>query len=692
MIIASMLRTVLGALLLVAPFAFVFGLPWVQIGIWRDTETVTVALHFISGLSAASIAAMAVIGDRRAAAALKHPITMCLAAIFAATLLQAVLSPLTGFDAPRTMHGLLGHGIGGLWFLDCAVLFAGYLATGTPRWRKAHAASGAAAATAAIVWTITRDAWAHQPANGWIAPVAILAAVPMFAARPWLMRLIGVAVLAFGAVVSESAPLWLAVIVATFAIAVLARGRFALPQPQLRAAVLISTIAFLLGIPAGLALLADPLEAIATTQITPRTMGLDGIPSGDPRDHVSINAKPYGSLWSKARSARAVVENIVEHPLYLAVGRGWGSYPDILAEQQRTIPGRSFTAATDTSSRTLWRTGPAEDLYSDSLLLEALASLGGAGAVLLGLLLVSPFIWAGPRAPLPAAFLIISFGIVAATSPLRNMTAPFLAIAFASVSHLDRRRPSLALRSRIDLTSSLVAAGAGVSLVYFAGIMLGVANLEHQRRQALPLQVLNVDLCRPIAGHLAPSREINSALFQRFVNQGESEAAPFAWFARRILTTINYTCVMRDLAENGAGAAFLVSSLELRHRLLQASGNFPPMVAALDPEVKHWGEDIAHLLTIAPGRTDLIIPYVSWIIARGDKDASFAALSSMIPLSTNPADPVTTWLKAKRAEIAGNEGEYRSQMARALRAGIANLIPMRRSETDAFLRPEIAGR
>lgn len=81
MIIASMLRTVLGALLLVAPFAFVFGLPWVQIGIWRDTETVTVALHFISGLSAASIAAMAVIGDRRAAAALKHPITMCLAAI-----------------------------------------------------------------------------------------------------------------------------------------------------------------------------------------------------------------------------------------------------------------------------------------------------------------------------------------------------------------------------------------------------------------------------------------------------------------------------------------------------------------------------------------------------------------------------------------------------------------------------------
>lgn len=691
MIIASMLRTVLGALLLVAPFAFVFGLPWVQIGIWRDTETVTVALHFISGLSAASIAGMALIGDRRAAAALKHPITLCLAAIFAATLLQAVLSPLTGFDAPRTLHGLLGKGIGGLWFLDCAVLFACYLATGRPRWRRAYAASGAAAAAAAIVWAIGDGAWTPQPSNGWIAPVTILAAVPMLATSHRPMRLIGLAMLAIGAVVSENPPLWLAVIVATFAIGVLARGRFALPQTQLRAAVLISTIAFLLGIPAGLALLADPLEAIATGQVTPRTMSIDGIPSADPRDHVSINAKPYGSLWSKARSARAIIENIVQNPFYLAVGRGWGSYPDIIAEQQRTIPGRSFTAATETSSRTLWRPGPAEELYSDSLLLESLASLGGAGAVLLGLLLVSPFIWAGPRASLPAAFLILSFGIVAATSPLRNMTAPFLAVAFAAVSHLERRRPCPARRRATDLVPALATAASSVSLVYFAGIMLGVAHLEHQTRLALPLQVLNVDLCRPIAGHLAPSREINAALFRRFVDQGETEAAPFAWFARRILTTINYTCIMRDLAENGAGAAFLVSSLELRHRLLQASGNFPPMVAALDPEVKHWGEDVAHLLAIAPGRTDLIIPYVSWIIARGDKDASIAALSAMIPLSSNPADPVTTWLKAKRAEVVGNEGEYRAQMAQALRAGIANLIPMRRSETDGFARRDLAG-
>ncbi|MGY3581822.1 hypothetical protein ACVIGB_000107 [Bradyrhizobium sp. USDA 4341] len=690
MIFASMLRVVLGALLLVAPFAFAFGLPWVKIGIWHETETVTVALHFVSGLLAVAIAALALAGDRRAAAALRHPVTLCFAAISGLTVLQAMLSPIAGFDAPRTLHGLIGYGIGGLWFLDCAVLFAGYLAIGSDAWRNAHAAAGGAAACLASLLTL---AWPPHTASGWLGPLAILAATPLFAARPRAMPFLGGAALAVGAAVSESATTWVAIIVATFAVSVIAKGRFALEKDRFRAAAMISSTAFLLGIPAGLALLPEPLELVSTSQITPAIMSIDGIPSVDPRDHVSIDAKPYGSLWATARKTRAVVDSLFQNPLYLAIGRGWGAYPDIIAEQLRTIPGRAFASGSETSSRTLWQKTPTDELYSGNLLLESLASLGVAGALLVGLLLVSPLVWAGPRTVLPAAFLVIGFAIAVVTGPLRNAAAPFLALAFASVSHIDRRRCcTISRRTVAGLASPLAAAGAGISLVYFASIMLGVANLEYKTRQAQPLQVPNPELCRPVAGHLIPARDINAALFRRFVDQGETEPAPFAWFTRRILATVNYSCIMRDLAEHGAGAAFLVSFLELRHRLLLSSGNFPPIVTALDPEVKHWGDDIAHLLAVAPDRTDLIIPYVSWIVAGGDKDASLAAISAMIALATDPADPVAAWLKSKRAELMGNEAEYRAQMTVALRAGLANLIPMRRSETDGFVRRGIAGR
>ena len=125
-IVVSMLRGVLGALLTLAPFAFIFALPWVDIGIWRDTETVTVALHFMSGLSAAAIVAMVLLGSRRAVAALLHPVPLCFAALGVLTVLQAAFSPISGFDPARTLHGLLGHGLGGLWFLDCFALCAGF--------------------------------------------------------------------------------------------------------------------------------------------------------------------------------------------------------------------------------------------------------------------------------------------------------------------------------------------------------------------------------------------------------------------------------------------------------------------------------------------------------------------------------------------------------------------------------------
>lgn len=677
-----MLRVMLGALLTVAPFVFLFGLPWVQIGIWPDAETVTVALHFVSGLSAAALAAMALLGYRRALAAIRHPITLCFATLAALSALQAAFSPIGDFDATQTLHGLLGRGIGGIWFLDCAVMCAGYLATAQGNWRLVHAVSGGTAAIIAATLGIA----AIQPSD-WLGPVALLASVPLFATgrRPLFMA--GAAIFAFTA---GSASTWLAAIVAAFAVGILGRGRFALPARRFRTAVLVSALAFTAGIPALLSMMPEPLEFIATSKVNAITMNIDGIPSNDRRDHVSIDAEPYGGLWASARSAKAITDNLLAHPQYLAVGRGWGSFPDIVTEQMRSIPGRSFAVASETSSRTSWKAAITDNLYARNLALEALASLGLIGAAAIALLLVSPLLWARDRDVLAAAFLVLGTAIAVSSSTLRSAVGPFLALAFASVGRIDRA-PLRKKKAISDLALATVAAIAGPLLIYFAAILFGVANLEYVTRKALPHQLLRLEACRPFAGYLSPAYQINEALFRRFVDQGEADSAPFAWFTRRIVGTMNYSCTMRDLAEHGAGAAFLASSLELRDRLLRSSGNFPPLVAALDTEVKHWGEDIARLLSIAPGRTDVIIPYVSWTVARGDKEASLAAISAMAKLTSAP-DPVAAWLKARRAELAGDEAEYRTQMTLALRTGIANLLPMRRSETDAFIQRGIAGR
>lgn len=241
-IVVSMLRGVLGALLTLAPFAFVFALPWVDIGIWRDTETVTVALHFISGLSAAAITAMALLGSRRAVAALLQPVTLSFAALAGLTVLQAMFSPVSGFDPARTLHGLLGHGLGGLWFLDCFALCAGYLVSGRGRWRMLHAMSACSATVLAVILTFSEgNSWTSDAMTGWLGPVAFLASVTMFARRQRALVLGGAAILATGSLVSPSPSTWLAIIVATFAVGVFAGKTMALPHHRFRATILTST-------------------------------------------------------------------------------------------------------------------------------------------------------------------------------------------------------------------------------------------------------------------------------------------------------------------------------------------------------------------------------------------------------------------------------------------------------------------
>jgi hypothetical protein len=283
-----------------------------------------------------------------------------------------------------------------------------------------------------------------------------------------------------------------------------------------------------------------------------------------------------------------------------------------------------------------------------------------------------------------AAFLVVAFCIVGGMWFLVNTLAAPLALAFASVSRPRRHLPRPKIR--VAAAAAAACAAAGVALFFFGSIMFGVALFERQARYFEPMDWQLFPPCRPVAGFTAPAREVNVSIFRRFVEAGEESKVPFAYLAQRNKNAINYACILRDLSDHSADPSLLEASLDLRYRLLRVSGDFPPIVKAMAVDISYWGDDIRRLLVMAPDRTDVIIPYVSWMMLRGDlnKKAAIEAIDKLSPLAM-PDDPVHAWLAASRAQLAGDDALYRSHMAEALRAGLANLQPMRRADTDVFM-------
>lgn len=686
MIFMSTIRAALRSLLLTMPFLFIFCLPWVDLGIWRQTETATVVLHLTSGLTALLLGVLIALGGRRARAAALHSVVLAFAGIAALTFIQAAFNPLDGFDAPRTLHGLVKHGVGGLWHLDVAVLTAGYLAASNRRWRNAYAVSALMAMTVAAGLTLAffnrgTNPWIPYDFTGWIGIFALLAAAAGIASDGARIRIAAVLLGIFGLLVGRNATADVAAIVALGVSAIwLVRP---VPTREICRAGLAISFSALVCLPVLLAISTGPLERLAVRSIDPVKMQADGIPSASPLDHIDIDKKSYGTVWSRGWMIRTVASNLLAHPGAIAYGRGWGSFPQVQAEEMRSVPGRVFPDRTETSSLAFWDPNSKADFHSHNLLVEALLSLGLPGALLTVFALLSPLLFA-PRRHIPAAvFLTVGICIVGSMWFLVNTLAPVLALAFASCTRVYPARIRLRMPQVLPLAAGFAA--AGLALFFFASILFGVSLAERQARYFEPMDWQIAPPCRAIAGWTAPAREVNVTIFKRFVEEGEQSHVPFAWFAQRAKTALNYACILRDLSDHTADPVLLEASLDLRYRLLRASGNFPVIVKMMKVDISYWGDDIRRLLTMAPDRTDAIIPYVSWLILKGDRQEALDAMAKLSPL-VMPGDPVGDWLEARRAELTGDATTHRERMAAALRGGIANLIRLRRADTEIFMK------
>jgi len=108
-----------------APLAIFLALPPFYSGIWVQVEGAMPWLHGLSAVAALGCAALAAVGNAQAIQALRHPLVLIPAAIFA---LAVILLPTTTLPA-LSMFGAPEHGFGALAYLDLAALTAAAFVT-----------------------------------------------------------------------------------------------------------------------------------------------------------------------------------------------------------------------------------------------------------------------------------------------------------------------------------------------------------------------------------------------------------------------------------------------------------------------------------------------------------------------------------------------------------------------------------
>lgn len=681
-LLRTALRNALLSVCAASLFTFVLTLPYVDLGQWRQVETATVGVHAAAGLAALLMALLALAGDRAVReAAFSAPVLL----LIGIGLLSLALSPFHD-DPVRTLFGLLKHGVGALWWVSTGILAAAFAVAGRGLSRPVLAGAGAAAAFCVIVlyglnWSTQEPRWIPYDFKEWVAILGLLASVPLLALRTragvvGAALLAAIAVLGFG---NRSIMLTVALSVVAYGAWLLVRSRTRFgPRTALAASLSLAA----LGGTAVIALLPPVLERHAVSGI--HETSASPIPSENPLDHVSIEGKPYGTIWSRGVVLDLVARNMVDHPLSLAVGRGWGSLQEVIAEDGRSVPGRRFRWGPETASLTFLDFNANADFHSHNLLAESALSLGLAGAALTLLAFLTP-VFRARRRSLPAAGILSATLLVAGSLWfLLGIMGPFLAFAVASVG---LGRPVVATHRIPTPAVALGLAMPAFGIVFCSALLLGFGKAQQEERWFGSLSFFRAPPCTTVTGPLLPEREINTGLFRRFVEQAEraGSAEKVKEYADdRRGNAINFACIMRTLADRKPSASVLATSLELRPRIFAAAGNDPIWLQSMKPDVAYWEADLARLWSVAPGRTELAIPYVSWLIAL--RDPKMSEIAGRLAASMPDGDPVKAWVLSRKAEAEGDVIAQHQHLREALARGIANIVPISRASVERAMQ------
>lgn len=646
---------------LLSPLAIFLALPPFYNGIWVQVEGAMPWLHGIAALAVAGCGLAAWAGHAAAVDSLRHPLVLIPAAVFA---LSAAFLPFATLPA-RSLLGAPEHGFGALAYLDLAALTAAaLLVVREPRWR----AAAVLVALGVIAGAFVLDAryrgertWAPFFFGDYLGFYAIFAfALLVPYVQDSRARLAAALVGLLGlAALSENKAALLAVVAAAGIV------------PLIPASASRRTFG-IVGVALPILLAAAILLVGASWHTDYRVTLLAEMGSGLGHALSSF----WASLWSRAMLVVVALQSLLDAPWRFLTGMGWGHYNEALLANLPIVESRLYERyELAEQSRFYWDALQRSDFHSHNQYAEALLAAGAPGlalAVGYGLAIV-------PTAP-PARrrwALLVFVALTGLQSLWFQMphTTPVMAIAMAV---LTASAPAAAPAStRRWLATG--ACGAAVILVTAAGL---AAIASTQARAAL--QQIRAGASLPGGGFAAGLGEIYQSAFLQaaYARIKESQSAgtepdASAFETLRVLLT---------RASEGDGPASLKLTVSLVNVLSGLIFTIPGHERYLGSLDELHGRSVKLLLSRAPRRTDLAIPYFNGLLARNREREALDMARAI--LAEHADDAVALWFSGivlLGDPSTANRGMQ--QLRQSVARGILNQMPV----PAAFLR-EIQGR
>lgn len=652
------------------PFTFVFGLPWLDWGLWPQVEGPSAAMHVLAAFLSLFIGIQMSFSDKRYIAAAKSPVVVAMAVFAAFSILVLPFSD----DPMRSLHGTLKHGVGIIWHVELAVVTLAAMAVWTShRARLALGMSTVAAAFAVMCMYMFPNSPFGLPLTfeKWVGIYALAAAgvlVSIFSSWTGTAVAYGLAavLMTFGYVVSgDRAAFVAAAVVICFKFFPLIPGfRKISSSPSLRAAlVVIVSVVGTIGVYAS----APIIERHALLTTPPR----DDIASVDPLDRITLQNGTLGTIWSRSYMVRILVDEMIDHPSTALTGNGFGYFGTAYEYHAREVPGRRFPNETPTSSRTYWDVHDKANFHSHNMLMEMTTSTGLIGAILWLAIFA-----AAAYASAPGAAMALGIAVVGTFwFPINYMMAP-LALLFAARSgHFER---PVVVGKILPGLSPLIAILLS-SILAYSGISAGMlARAEYFERGFSPVEIEGSD-CGFMKAAFFPKNEIVIDLYTILRRKILASQNPPATLFASTTNLLSINCMLRSDYEHPGSIRTLTASLEGRSPLI-AMG--PASYGPMRDDIVKWGDDIALLLKMSPERTEFLPPYVTIVAARAhDKSVAYKAIERFLPM-LKQSDPVREYLLAQLALLDADKRAYADHFKKALELGYADLWLVPKSQAD----------
>ena len=706
--IDGFLMNALAAIVVMSPFVIFFALPVFDGGVFRQVETVASVLHGLAALAAMLMLQIALTRSPVLLAAFRDPSVLSLLGIALAGLVTISHAA----DWARSLHGTLEHGVGILWHAETAILAVAAIFSwrSSPSWRPFIASAPALSVVicgALQYLNLPYGDGGHfvvYDFREYLGIDAMLAAAPLFALRTQWATIAGFLLIPAGALLSGNRSVALG---ALGAAAVATAVRF-LPRIDFRRWLAPASAVLVLGGALALPCLPGLFEAAAIRGVDP-LRDAPSVASTIPVDHVDVSGKFYGTLWQRSVSASLVEKSMLAKPVIFFTGNGFGSFDEVAETYRRSASGRQMPVATETSSLTYWDGWQKARFHSHNAVWEMLLSAGVlAAAAWLGL------VWSVARlidrsSLLAGATLLGVIGVVGSLWFFVNAAAPLFAIAIASVvasvpsmapattegGEEDSKAPDTILPIAVGVVLTLCAIAFALAATFAGSAVVG----EKKERAFIPMigdPKTGAPACVGYEDLTISSRESNRALYdllsRRILDEATSTKdkttiTSYVDFAAHRINLANFSCLMRNYSEDSHDVLALLTSLRARAEIGRVLGKGEGLVIlskVLGPDFHFWPDDIDKLLAVAPGRTDVIVPYIEALDPVKQKAAIKRAVQRFAPRVLE-GDPVRAWLMAKEAQADDKPvEEYRGLMRTALEQGLANLIPVSKGAADSY--------